>query len=122
MPISGAQCVPDPPPFFAATSRENACCAEDLGRFRILRALGLSEEMTAATARRQLRVVFLLPLGTALLHILFASPILSIFLQILAIQDLWVPICGIAFSMLFFTGIYTLFYHFTARAYAKAIS
>lgn len=96
--------------------------AEDLGRFRILRALGLSEEMTAATARRQLRVVFLLPLGTALLHILFASPILSIFLQILAIQDLWVPICGITFSMLFFTGMYTLFYHFTARAYTKAIS
>ncbi|MDO4270101.1 MAG: FtsX-like permease family protein [Eubacteriales bacterium] len=95
---------------------------EDAGRFRILRAVGLSDEMTVRTARKQLRIVFLLPLGTALLHIGFASPILAVFMQILAINNPAVILGGIGLSMLFFCAVYGACYLLTSRAYLRTIA
>lgn len=95
---------------------------EDASRFRIMRAVGLSDDMTRRTARRQLRVVFLLPLGGALVHLLFAAPILSVFLQVLAISELWVLAAGLGISALLFCAVYAGCYRLTSAAYLKAIS
>lgn len=66
--------------------RQLAEGTEDAGRFRILRAVGLSNEMTRRTARQQLRVVFLLPLGGTLLHIAFAFPFFATFMGLISIN------------------------------------
>lgn len=95
---------------------------EDAGRFGILRSVGLSDEMSASTAKKQLRAVFLLPLGTALVHIAFASPILITFMNVLAITDLAVLFSGIALSMLVFCAVYAACYLLTSRAYLRTIA
>ncbi|MDY3618645.1 FtsX-like permease family protein [Agathobaculum sp.] len=95
---------------------------EDAGRFGILRAVGLSDEMSASTAKKQLRAVFLLPLGTALVHIAFAAPILGTFMNVLAITDQAVLFSGIALSMLVFCAVYAACYLLTSRAYLRTIA
>lgn len=95
---------------------------EDEGRFRILRAVGLSDELTALTAKKQLRTVFLLPLGGAILHILFAAPLLFTLLNVLAISDVWVLVTGIALSALVFAAVYAVCYRATSNAYLRHIA
>ncbi len=94
---------------------------DDAPRFRILRAVGLSDELTVRTARRQLRVVFLLPLGAALLHIAAASPILATLLNILAIDDPVIIFGGIGASMLCFCAVYAVCYRAASRTYLKML-
>ena len=95
---------------------------EDAGRFRILRSIGLSDEMTVRTARRQLRVVFLLPLGGTLLHIAFATPFLSTFMGLISIDTPLVLYGSIALSMLVFALFYLICYQITIRAYLRTVA
>ena len=95
---------------------------EDAGRFRILRSIGLSDEMTVRTARRQLRVVFLLPLGGTLLHIAFATPFLSTFMGLISIDTPLVLYGSIALSVLVFALFYLICYQITIRAYLRTVA
>ena len=95
---------------------------EDAGRFRILRAVGLSDELAARTARQQLRVVFLLPLAGTLLHIAFASPCLAAFMGIISIDTPLVLFGSIALAMAAFSVFYLLCYQVTVRAYLRSIA
>lgn len=78
--------------------------------------------MTVRTARRQLRVVFLLPLGGTLLHIAFATPFLSTFMGLISIDTPLVLYGSIALSMLVFALFYLICYQITIRAYLRTVA
>ena len=96
--------------------KQLAECTEDAGRFRILRAVGLSDEMAARTARRQLGVMFLLPLGGTLVHIAFAFPFFATFMGLISIDAPAVLLGSVAAAMLVFCVFYLFCYRMTARA------
>lgn len=102
--------------------RQLAEGTEDAGRFRILRAVGLSDEMTSRTARQQLRVVFLLPLGGTLLHIAFAFPFFATFMGLISINAPSVLIGSVAAAMLVFCMFYLFCYKVSTRAYLRTIA
>ena len=102
--------------------RQLAEGTEDAGRFRILRAVGLSDEMTRRTARQQLRVVFLLPLGGTLLHIAFAFPFFATFMGLISIDAPAVLLSSAAAAMLVFCVFYLFCYKVSTRAYLRAIA
>lgn len=102
--------------------RQLAEGTEDAGRFRILRAVGLSDEMTSRTARQQLRVVFLLPLGGTLLHIAFAFPFFATFMGLISINAPSVLIGSVAAAMLVFCVFYLFCYKVSTRAYLRTIA
>ncbi|MDO5142257.1 MAG: FtsX-like permease family protein [Eubacteriales bacterium] len=95
---------------------------EDVGRLRILRAVGLSDARAAHTVRRQLRTLFLLPLGGTLLHIAGATPFLCTFMSLLAIDAPEVIGGSVALAMLVFCLFYLLCYRATVRAYLRAVA
>nr|WP_297171253.1 FtsX-like permease family protein [uncultured Agathobaculum sp.] len=95
---------------------------EDAARFRILRAVGLSEPLAARTAQKQLGVMFLLPLGGTLLHIAFAFPFFSTFMGLISISSPAVLIGSTAAAMLIFCAFYLFCYKVTTRAYLRAIA
>ena len=102
--------------------KQLAECTEDAGRFRILRAVGLSDEMAARTARRQLGVMFLLPLGDTLVHIAFAFPFFATFMGLISIDAPAVLLGSVAAAMLVFCVFYLFCYRMTARAYLRRIA
>lgn len=102
--------------------RQLAEGTEDAGRFRILRAVGLSDEMTSRTARQQLRVVFLLPLGGTLLHIAFAFPFFATFMGLISINAPSVLIGSVAAAMPVFCMFYLFCYKVSTRAYLRTIA
>lgn len=102
--------------------KQLAECTEDAGRFRILRAVGLSDEMAARTARRQLGVMFLLPLGGTLVHIAFAFPFFATFMGLISIDAPAVLLGSVAAAMLVFCVFYLFCYRMTARAYLRRIA
>ena len=102
--------------------KQLAECTEDDGRFRILRAVGLSDEMAARTARRQLGVMFLLPLGGTLVHIAFAFPFFATFMGLISIDAPAVLLGSVAAAMLVFCVFYLFCYRMTARAYLRRIA
>ena len=102
--------------------KQLAECTEDAGRFRILRAVGLSDEMAARTARRQLGVMFLLPLGGTLVHIAFAFPFFATFMGLISIDAPAVLLGSVAAAMLVFCVFYLFCYRMTTRAYLRRIA
>ena len=102
--------------------KQLAECTEDAGRFRILHAVGLSDEMAARTARRQLGVMFLLPLGGTLVHIAFAFPFFATFMGLISIDAPAVLLGSVAAAMLVFCVFYLFCYRMTARAYLRRIA
>ena len=96
--------------------------AEDAGRFRILRAVGLSDALAARTARRQLSVMFLMPLAGTLLHIGFAFPFFATFMGLISIDTPAVLLGSVAAAMLVFCAFYLFCYKVTARAYLRRLA
>ncbi len=93
--------------------------AEDRRRFAILQKVGLDREQLRRIIGTQSKLVFFLPLTTALLHILFAFPMIRLILEHLVLCDpqifFWVMLtCFGIFAL-----IYALIYRLTARTYYK---
>lgn len=94
---------------------------EDKERFDILQQVGMDEKQVRGTINAQVLWVFFLPLATALLHMVFASRILTRMLQSFMLYD-WVLVlcCALGVSAAF-ALIYLIAYRMTARAYFKIV-
>ena len=95
---------------------------EDRERFVIMQKIGMSGEEVRATIRRQILMVFFLPLITAGVHIAFACPILTRMLRILLLTSTWAFVKWILISYAAFAAVYALIYIVTARTYYKIVS
>ena len=94
---------------------------EDKERFSILQQVGMDEAQVKSAINAQVLWVFFLPLATALLHMVFASRILTRMLQAFMLYDWVLVLCCALGVCAAFALIYFIAYRMTARAYFKIV-
>ena len=90
---------------------------EDQKRFEIMQKVGLSRREVRSSVRRQILMVFFLPLLMAMLHITMAFPMIRRMLLLFGMTNTKLFIGCTAGTVLIFAVVYGLIYHMTARSY-----
>ncbi|MDD4096971.1 MAG: ABC transporter permease [Oscillospiraceae bacterium] len=95
---------------------------EDRERFDIMQKVGMTRKEIKKAVNSQVLTVFFLPLLTAGLHLAFAFPLVSKFLELFMVNNVSYLILVTAASFLVFGLFYVLVYRVTSRAYFKIVS
>ena len=90
---------------------------EDQKRFEIMQKVGLSRREGRSSVRRQILMVFFLPLLMAMLHITMAFPMIRRLLLLFGMTNTKLFIGCTAGTVLIFAVVYGLIYLMTARSY-----
>lgn len=90
---------------------------EDRERFQIMRKVGMSRREVRSSIRRQILMVFFLPLLAACVHIGMAFPLMKKLLLMIGMSNDRLFLLCTAATVLMFAAIYGLIYMVTARAY-----
>ena len=90
---------------------------EDQNRFEIMQKVGLSHREVKGSIRRQILMVFFLPLLMAMLHISMAFPLIRRMLLLFGMANAKLFIGCTAGTVLIFALVYGLIYLMTARSY-----
>lgn len=90
---------------------------EDQKRFEIMQKVGLSRREVRSSVRRQILMVFFLPLLMAMLHITMAFPMIRRMLLLFEMTNTKLFIGCTAGTVLIFAVVYGLIYLMTARSY-----
>ncbi len=95
---------------------------EDQKRFAIMKKLGLDDRQIRKSINSQLLTVFFLPLVGALIHLMFAHPMIEKLLSLFLISDIKLffitsIICFVSFSIIYF-----VIYKLTSNVYYKIVS
>lgn len=90
---------------------------EDQKRFEIMQKVGLSRREVRSSVRRQILMVFFLPLLMAMLHITMAFPMIRRLLLLFGMTNMKLFIGCTAGTVLIFAVVYGLIYLMTARSY-----
>ena len=90
---------------------------EDQKRFEIMQKVGLSRREVRSSVRRQILIVFFLPLLMAMLHITMAFPMIRRMLLLFGMTNTKLFIGCTAGTVLIFAVAYGLIYLMTARSY-----
>ena len=90
---------------------------EDQERFEIMQKVGLSRREVRSSVRRQILMVFFLPLLMAMLHITMAFPMIRRLLLLFGMTNTKLFIGCTAGTVLIFAVVYGLIYLMTARSY-----
>lgn len=94
---------------------------EDQGSFAIMQKVGMGEKDIQNTVRRQMSMVFALPLLAALLHFSVGLCMVNLLMGVLRMFDTALLIqCGIGVA-LGFTVLYVVSYIITSKAYYKIV-
>jgi putative ABC transport system permease protein len=90
---------------------------EDKAQFAILQKVGMDDKQVKATINRQVLWVFFIPLGMTLVHMAFASRIMTRMLQIFNLNDWGLVLGCIGGVCVLFALLYLVVYKLTARVY-----
>lgn len=90
---------------------------EDQKRFEIMQKVGLSRREVRSSVRRQILMVFFLPLLMAMLHITMAFPMIRRMLLLFGMTNTKLFIGCTGGTVLIFAVVYGLIYLMTARSY-----
>lgn len=90
---------------------------EDQNRFEIIQKVGLSHREVKSSIRRQILMVFFLPLLMAMLHISMAFPLIRRMLLLFGMTNTKLFVGCTAGTVLIFALVYGLIYLVTARSY-----
>lgn len=94
---------------------------EDKDRFEIMQKVGMSRKEVKSAIRRQILMVFFLPLLMAVLHIIMAFPMISRLLRLLGMMNTELYILCTAGTIVVFAVIYAAIYMCTAKSYYKIV-
>lgn len=94
---------------------------EDKERFEIMQKVGMSRKEVKSAIRRQILMVFFLPLLMAVLHIIMAFPMISRLLGLLGMMNTELYILCTAGTIAVFAVIYAAIYMCTAKSYYKIV-
>lgn len=94
---------------------------DDHDRFEILQKVGMSRREVRAAIRKQILLVFFLPLLVAAVHIGMAMPVIIKLLGVFALYNVPLILICSAVTLLFFAGLYALVYSLTARTYYRLV-
>ncbi|WP_195986010.1 ABC transporter permease [Clostridium sp. D33t1_170424_F3] len=94
---------------------------DDHDRFQIMQKVGMSDKEVRRTIQKQVLMVFFLPLGMAVLHMIVAYPVLCKIMTAFSMTDT-TPffICTIV-TILLFAILYFIVYQRTARTYYRIV-
>ena len=94
---------------------------EDRDRFALLQKVGMDQKQVRRAINSQVLWVFFLPLGATLLHMVFASRILSRMLGAFNMSDWGLTLTCAGFVSLGFALLYWIAYLLTARVYYRIV-
>ena len=94
---------------------------DDRGRFQILQKVGMTQKETKGTIRRQIVIVFFLPLVTAVIHMIVAYPVIRKLLMLLMMPNDKLFLLCTALTVVAFALIYMVIYRLTARTYYRIV-
>ena len=95
---------------------------EDKKRYEILKKVGLTDREVRFVIKRQVMILFFLPVFTAIIHMMVASKIVRLFLSVVLLVDTFtfnMSILGVALVFLF---IYSLVYKITSNEYYNIVN
>lgn len=94
---------------------------EDQGSFSIMQKVGMGEDEIRSTVRRQMLMIFALPLLTALLHSAVGICMVDLLMGVLQMFDTALLVrCGVGVA-LGFTVVYVISYAATSKAYYRIV-
>lgn len=94
---------------------------EDQKRFQILSNVGLTEKEAKKSIQTQVKLLFFLPVGAAVIHMIAASNVIRLFLRMVLVVDAVTFNLAIAVVCVIFLLVYSLVYNITSRVYYKII-
>ena len=94
---------------------------EDCERFAILQKVGMDDREVRATINRQILIVFFLPLGMALLHMLAVTPMVIHMLQAFMLTNTGVTLVCLGITCTVFAAVYAVVYRITAKTYYNIV-
>lgn len=94
---------------------------EDRERFAILQKVGMRWKEIHQSTQSQILMVFFLPLGMAVLHMLAAFPLVCKVLRLLSMNNVNLFALCLAGAVLLFALVYGLVYHLTAQVYERIV-
>lgn len=94
---------------------------DDKVRFDIMQKVGMGESEVKSTIKRQIVMVFFIPLIAAIVHIGFAFNIIVRMLALFGFSNVSLFMVCTAITVLIFAIIYFIVYALTARAYYKIV-
>ncbi|MCR5532229.1 MAG: ABC transporter permease [Lachnospiraceae bacterium] len=94
---------------------------DDRHRFQILLKVGMTAKETKGTIRRQIVIVFFLPVITAIIHMTVAYPVIRKLLGMLQLYNDMIFLACTALTIVAFTVIYMVIYRLTARTYYRIV-
>ena len=94
---------------------------EDKQRFEIMQKVGMGLSEVRKTIRRQILMVFFLPLVAAVIHIAFAFKMITKMLTLLLISNIQLFALCTLLTVLAFAAVYTVVFGLTARSYYKIV-
>ena len=94
---------------------------DDRSRFQILQKVGMTQKETKGTIRRQIVIVFFLPLVTAVIHMIVAYPVIRKLLMLLMMPNDKLFLLCTGLTVVAFAFIYMVIYRLTARTYYRIV-
>ena len=95
---------------------------EDRKRFQILANVGLTKAEAKKSIQTQVMLLFFLPVGVAIVHMIVASNIVRLFLRMMLIVDTFTFNMAIVVVCLIFLAVYALVYKITSKEYYKIVN
>ncbi|MBR2599920.1 MAG: ABC transporter permease [Erysipelotrichaceae bacterium] len=95
---------------------------EVVGRFEIMRKVGMTREEIKKNINSQLLVVFFIPLAFAGMHLAFAFPMIGKLLAIFGLHNKGLFIFTTLISYVLFAAFYTMVYKVTSNVYYNIVS
>lgn len=94
---------------------------DDKERFEIMQKVGMSKQEVRRTIRKQVVMVFFIPLIMSVIHIAFAFSIITSILKVLGLMNVTLFLACTVIAVAVFAVIYTAVYALTARSYYKIV-
>lgn len=94
---------------------------DDQKRFHIMEQVGMSGEEVRGAIRKQVQLVFFLPLGLAVIHIASAFRVLCMVLLVFGMDNTGLFLCCVLATTLLFAILYFAVYRLTARTYYRIV-
>lgn len=95
---------------------------EDQSRFEIMRKVGMTKRDIRKSIHSQMLTVFLLPLIAAVVHLVFAFPMIRMILMLFNMTNITLFVITTGISIAVFAVIYTIIYKITSNAYYGIVS
>lgn len=94
---------------------------DDHDRFDIMQKVGMSRQEVKQSIRRQILMVFFLPLVVAAIHLAAAMPVILKLLLMFGMTKTWLVLTCAGVTLLMFVVFYLLIYSLTAKAYYRLV-